>query len=361
MKILILANSSSGLYGFRKELITELLIDNKVIAITPDSGNCDDLKKIGCEVIVLPIDRRGVNPVTDSKLLWGYYKRIRKIKPDLVVTYTIKPNIYGGFICRLFKIPYAINITGLGTAFQKKGLFKQIIIHMYKLACKKAKVVFFENTANRELFIDNRIVYESQTCLLNGAGVNLEHYQVMEYPKGDVTKFLFIGRVMKEKGIDELLCAMKMLVEEGVTAELHILGEYEEDYRNILEVYKSEGWLFYHGYQEDVRPFIKEAHCFVLPSWHEGMANTNLECAASGRPLVTSNIPGCKEAVINGRSGYLVESRNAISLYRGMKQFINLTYLEKLQLGHCGRRYMERVFDKKRVVKETVDCLLRKI
>lgn len=357
MKILILANSSSGLYGFRRELITELMVEHEVIAITPDAGNCDDLREIGCKVIILPIDRRGVNPVTDFKLLWGYYNQIRTIKPDLVITYTIKPNIYGGFICRLLKIPYAINITGLGTAFQKDGLFKKFIINMYKLACKKAKVVFFENSANREVFIDNKIVFSNQACLLNGAGVNLEHYQVMEYPKGDVTKFLFIGRVMREKGIDELLCAMKMLIDEGIKAELHVLGGYEEDYKTILEDYAKEGWLFYHGYQDDVRPFIKESHCFVLPSWHEGMANTNLECAASARPLITSNIPGCKEAVIEGISGYLAEHEDKYDLYRVMKMFTNLTYEDRVQMGICGREHMETKFDKKVVVKNTIEGL----
>ena len=358
MKILILANSSSGLYGFRRELISELLIDNEVIAITPDSGNCDDLKKIGCEVVILPIDRRGVNPITDSKLLWDYYKKTKTIKPDIVITYTIKPNIYGGVICRLLKIPYAINITGLGTAFQKEGFFKKLIIGMYKLACKNAKVVFFENSANREVFIDNKIVLSSQTCLLNGAGVNLEHFKVMEYPKGDVTKFLFIGRVMREKGIDELLSAMKMLIDEGVKTELHILGGYEEDYKDILEDCEKEGWLFYHGYQGDVRPFIKDTHCFVLPSWHEGMANTNLECAASGRPLITSNIPGCKEAVVENVSGLLCAPKDAKSLYTALKKFICLKCEDRIKMGYEGNLHMKKNFDKHNVVQKTIEKIV---
>lgn len=358
MKILILANSSSGLYEFRKELIARLLLENEVIAVIPDSGRCDDLIKIGCKLIFQPIDRRGINPITDFKLLFNYYKLIRKIKPDLVVTYTIKPNVYGGMVCTLLKVPYALNITGLGTAFERGGLLKKIVIAMYKTASKKSKVVFFENSDNRDVFINNKIILKEQACLLNGAGVNLDIFSQMDYPEGDAIKFLFMGRVMAEKGINELFCAMKQLISEGVKVELHVLGAYEEDYKDIIDKYIQEGWLYYHGYQNDVRPFINEAHCFVLPSWHEGMANTNLECAASGRPVITSNIPGCKEAVIKGVSGYLVESKNWRDLYNAMKHFIQLPQNERKKMGLEGRLHMERNFDKKCVVEETVIQLI---
>ena len=213
MKILILANFDIGLYQFRKELIQELLIENEVIISLPYGELVEPLVEMGCRFIDTPVDRRGINPFTDLKLLNRYRKLLKIEKPDLVITYTVKPNVYGGMVCRMYGIPYAINITGLGTAFQGEGILKRIIIQLYRIACKKAKVVFFENSANQQLFIDLKIVDDRQTCLLNGAGVNLEHYQVMEYPNdADGVKFLFIGRVMKEKGIDELFAAMKMLV-----------------------------------------------------------------------------------------------------------------------------------------------------
>lgn len=357
MKILILANSSAGLYSFREKLIRELLQENEIFVITPDSGNCEALKRIGCKLIITPIDRRGLNPIRDLKLMLNYFKQIKAINPELVITYTIKPNIYGGLVCRLLRIPYAINITGLGTAFQKDNWLKKIIICMYKLACKRAKVVFFENSVNRQVFLDNKIVSLNQTCLLNGAGVNLQDYSITEYPKGEVAKFLFIGRVMEEKGINELLYAMKMLIEEGISVELHVVGRCEEDSKTSFDAYNKEPWLYYHGYQENVRPFIQESHCFVLPSWHEGMANTNLECAASGRPVITSNIPGCREAVINGVSGYLVESKNAEDLYRKMRLFLELTYEERSQMGVQGRKHMEALFDKNIVVEDTIKGL----
>lgn len=352
-KILILANDSDGLYLFRNDLIKELTHTYKVVASTPFTGMMDVLRE-NCSLIETQIDRRGINPRKDLRLFMDYLKLIKREKPDLVITYTIKPNIYGGFASRLSRIPYAVNITGLGTAFENGGLLKKIVVAMYKVACKKAKVFFFENEENRQIFIKEKIVKESQTYRLNGAGVDLDKYKVTEYPEGDKIKFLFMGRVMAEKGINELFEAMKKLVADGVNCELDVLGCYEEDYKEIIEGYESEGWLHYYGYQKDVRPFIEKCHCFVLPSWHEGMANTNLESAASGRPLITSNIPGCMEAVVDGVSGYLVEKKNVEDLYRVMKEFAELPYEERKAMGLAGRKHMEEVFDKKKVVADTI-------
>lgn len=357
MRVMILANFDVGLYQFRKELIEELLKENEVIISLPYGELVEPLKEMGCKFIDTPVDRRGINPVTDLKLFNEYRRLLKQEKPDLVITYTIKPNIYGGLACRLAHIPYAVNITGLGTAFENGGLLKKIVTCMYKVACKKAKVVFFENEENRQIFIREKIVKEAQTHRLNGAGVNLEKYQVSEYPEGEKIKFLFMGRVMAEKGINELFDAMKKLIADGVNCELDILGGYEEDYKEKIDQYESEGWLHYHGYQKDVRPFINKCHCFVLPSWHEGMANTNLESATSGKPVITSNIPGCMEAVVEGVSGFLAERKNADDLYRVMKKFAELPYEERKAMGLAGRKHMEEVFDKKKVVEETIRYL----
>lgn len=357
MRVMILANFDVGLYQFRKELIEELLKENEVIISLPYGELVEPLKEIGCRFIDTPVDRRGINPVTDLKLLNEYRRLVKKENPDLVITYTIKPNVYGGLACRLAHIPYAVNITGLGTAFENGGLLKKIVTIMYKVACKKAKVVFFENDENRQIFIKEKIVIENQSHRLNGAGVNLEKYQVTEYPKGEKIKFLFMGRVMAEKGIDELFEAMKKLVADDVNCELDVLGGYEEDYKEKIDKYKAEGWLHYHGYQKDVRPFIEKCHCFVLPSWHEGMANTNLESAASGRPVITSNIPGCMEAVIDGKTGFLSERKNTDDLYKVMKKFAELPYDKRKAMGLAGRKYMEEFFDKTKVVAETIHNL----
>lgn len=354
-KVVIIGNNSGGMYDFRHELIEELIRRGcSITVLTPFDTKVDELRDIGVELIDTPLNRRGINPKEDFTLLCLYRKLLKKLQPDLVITYTIKPNIYGGYACRRLSIPYATNITGLGTTFQKEGILKKIVVFLYKIGLKSAQTVFFENDENCQIFLDTKIVNNERTCLLNGAGVNLERYSLIDYPSGDKTKFLFIGRVMKEKGIDELFAAMKKLVEEGVDCSLDILGGYEEDYKAMIQKYEREGWLHYHGYQLDVRPFIAKTHCFVLPSWHEGMANTNLECAASGRPVITSNIHGCLEAVEDGVSGYLCEKKNADDLYRVMKKFTKLSYDERKAMGLAGRKRMEEVFDKKKVVEDTI-------
>ena len=361
MKILILANNDVGLYKFRKEFIEELLKENIVYISLPYGSFIDSLCMKGCKFIDIPVDRRGMNPLTDVKLFISYLKMLKREKPDLVITYTIKPNVYGGMSCRLLKIPYAMNITGLGTAFEQDGILKALVIKMYRIACKKAKVVFFENEDNRQLFIKEHIVNAKGTHKLNGAGVNLEEYQVLEYPTEQKIHFLFMGRIMKEKGIEELFAAMRRLINEGIDCCLDVLGESEEDYKDLITQYENEGWLHYYGYQKDVKPFINQCHCFVLPSWHEGMANTILESAASGRPVITSDISGCREAVEDEKSGFLCKSKNIESLYKVMKKFISLTENKKKIMGLEGRKRMEKFFDKKDVVQDTERILWRSI
>ena len=351
MNILILANNDIGLYKFRKELLEELLKKNKVYFCVPYGEHVEKIKSLGCKYIKTEMDRRGINPFVDLKLVLRYDKIVKKLKPDLVITYTIKPNIYGSFICRLNKISCAVNITGLGTAFQKNGIIKFLVVNLYRLSLKKAKVVFFENSSNRDEFIKNRICSTKIMHVLNGAGINTEEFNYLDYPDNDVFKFLFIGRVMKEKGINELFVALKRLKSAGNKVALDVVGPCEEKYEGILKKYENEGWLRYYGYQENVKPFIASCDCFVLPSWHEGMANTNLECASSGRPIITSNIPGCKEAVTEG-SGLLCEPKNVESLYEAMKKMIQVDNRE--EMGIVGHNYMKNVFDKKKVVAETI-------
>ena len=235
MRILILTNFDVGLYQFRRELIQELLTKNEVYISLPYGELVAPLVEMGCFFFDTPMERRGMNPVRDAKLFAAYRRIFREVKPEKVICYTIKPNIYGGFAARLAGIPYAVNITGLGTAFESGGLLKKMVTAMYRLSCKKAKTVFFENAENRQIFLDAKIVKERQTCLLSGAGVNLERYAVADYPAGDVVKFLFIGRIMREKGVDELLSAMRRLTGEGVPCTLDMVGGYEEDYGAVVE------------------------------------------------------------------------------------------------------------------------------
>lgn len=357
-RILILANFDVGLYKFRKELIQELLNrENEVYISLPNGELVKNLEKMGCRFVDTYVDRRGINPKTDLKLLLFYKKLVKKIKPDMVLTYTIKPNIYGGVICRFLKVPYAVNITGLGTAFQKDGAVKKLVVHLYRIALKKAKVVFFENVGNKQELLKYKIVKEEQTCVLNGAGVNLEEYPYCEYPSDDEIRFLFIGRVMKEKGVDELLEAAKRIKSEYKNVYFDIVGPMEDDYKEQIDSLVEHGIIEYHGYQQDVKTFIERCHCFVLPSYHEGMANTLLEAAAMGRPLITSRIHGCMEAVEDGVTGFCCEKQSTDSLYTMMKKNIELPYELNRTMGMAGRKRMEEIFDKRKVVEKTIEKL----
>ena len=361
MKILVLANNDIGLYRFRKELIYELLKDNEVFISLPYGELVTPLIEAGCTFIETNVDRRGMNPIKDYKLYKSYKKIVSEIRPDLVITYTIKPNIYGGVVCRNSRITYAENITGLGSAFEKRGFLRFLVTQLYKYSLKESRVVFFENHSDKQVFVDCGIVAENRVHVLNGAGVNLDEFSYLDYPCNSVFKFLFIGRVMKEKGIEELFHSMRKLAGNGYMCSLDVIGPCEENYIELIDLYQNEGWLKYHGYQKDVRPYIELCDCFVLPSYHEGMANTNLECAASGRPLITSNIPGCKEAVIEGVSGYLCEARSEESLYDAMIKMYKLSNAERKTMGIKAREHVENVFDKHKVVRATVEALFQEV
>lgn len=357
-RILILANHSGGLYDFRKDLIAELKKLANVTVAVPHNDRWEELHKLADRVIELPIDRRGMNPIHDSKLFRQYRAMLKEVKPDLVLTYTIKPNIYGGLACRMAHIPYAVNITGLGSAIENGGWLKRFVLMLYKLALKGAKVVFFENTGNRDTLVAAGVVPNGRDVVLNGAGVNLEDYPCQTYPQEGPVRFLFVGRVMHEKGVDELFAAakrMKQKYDDGV--EFHIVGSFEEAYKPVMDELEKAGAVKYHGYQSDMKPFYAMASCVVLPSYHEGMSNVLLEAAASGRPLITSDIPGCREAVENGVSGYLCPIKDADALYAAMQRFAELPEGWRAEMGRRGRMRMEQNFSKTAVVAETIKHL----
>lgn len=354
-KILIATNHSYMLYQFRRELINELLKNNEVVLSMPFVGHEDDFKAMGCKCIETPIDRRGINPKTDIKLLLNYLKLLKNEKPDKIITYSIKPNIYCGLAARIKKIPYYVNVQGLGTAFQNKKL-ATIVTLMYKVATGNAKTIFFENTANAKIFTDKKIIKKDKVTVLNGAGVNLDFHKYIPYPDDTSLKFLYIGRIMKEKGIDELFSAFQKLKNEyGDKVSLDVVGFFEDEYKEIIEKLKNEGIINFHGFQTDSRPYYGACNCVVLPSYHEGLSNVLLEAAATGRPVITSNIPGCKETVDDEATGYLVNVKDSDDLYDKMKQFVLLSAEEKSKMGKNARTKMENEFDKKQVVKNTID------
>lgn len=357
-RIVILANQSGGLYDFRKDLMIALQEKAEVYAVVPHNDRWDELQVLADCVIELPIDRRGMNPARDAKLLGQYRAILKRLRPDLVLTYTIKPNIYGGLACRKLHIPYAVNITGLGSAIENGGWLKRFVLTLYKPVLAGAKVVFFENAGNRDTLAAAGVVPRGRDVVLHGAGVNLEDYPCQPYPQEGAVRFLFVGRVMHEKGVDELFAAAKRMKQTyGDGVEFHIVGSFEEGYKPLMDELERSGVVKYHGYQSDMKRFYAMADCVVLPSYHEGMSNVLLEAAASGRPLITSDIPGCREAVEPGVSGYLCPARDADALYAAMRRFAELPHAQRAAMGCCGRERMERQFGKTAVVAETIKHL----
>lgn len=357
-KILILTNHSYMLYHFRLELIQELMKSHEVVLSMPFVGHEGDFQALGLRCIETDIDRRGIDPATDLKLFRTYQRLLKDEKPDLVITYSIKPNIYGGLACRLAGIPYCANVQGLGTAFQRKGL-AQFVTVLYKLALGKAKTVFFENRANAEEFCRRGILSAEKETVLSGAGINLERYPYVPYPENEAVRFLYLGRIMREKGMDELFAAMRKLREKfGAGVVLDIVGFYDDEgYKAQVEELAAEGIAVYHGFQSDPAPYYAAADCVVLPSYHEGMSNVLLEAAATGRPVITSDIPGCREAVEDGKTGLLCKAGDSESLYTQMARMAETSSSVRQAMGQTAHEKMLREFDKRLVVEKTMSAL----
>lgn len=360
-KVLILANNSIGLYNFRFELIQKL-IEQKIEVYfgVPQLIDDEKVKKIleaGAKYIHTPMSRRGMNPLEDLKLIDNYKQIIKEINPDIIFTYTIKPNIYGNYAANKFKKPVIMNITGIGSSLVS-GKLKQIVKNMYKYACNKSRYVFFQNEGNRDFFISNNLVDQKKTIIIPGSGVNIEKFKPMEKShKDDIIRFLFIARLMKEKGIEEYLEAAERITKRYENVEFQILGSFEEEkYKQIIEDNENQQ-IKYLGRSNDVRQEIKEVDCIVNPSYHEGMSNVLLEGAAMGKPLIASNIPGCKEIIDDGINGYLFEVKSTDDLYDKIVQFIELKEDARITMGNNSRNKVVKEFDRKLVVNEYMDAI----
>ncbi len=362
-KILILANSSGGLYDFRNELVTELLKNCEVVISLPDEVRTKELAEEGARIVHTSIDRRGVDPRKDLSLYRAYRKLLKTEKPDLVLTYTIKPNIYGGFSCRTKKIPYIVTITGLGSTFQKEGLLKKLIIFLYRTALKKAECVFFQNGSNLKIF-EGYGIRGKKSALVSGSGVNLSKHPYEEYPADEGTlRLLYIGRTMKEKGTDELLSAAEYYRKDGSPAgdspvpEFLFLGYPDEDYQEKLDAFEKKGYIRQLGFDPDAHKYIKDAHAIVLPTYHEGMSNVLQEAASTGRPVIATDIPGCREIFEDGVTGIACKAQSADSLIDAIGRFLALGNEERALMGRRGREKMEREFDRKIVTQSYMEAV----
>ncbi|MDO4197486.1 MAG: glycosyltransferase family 4 protein [Erysipelotrichaceae bacterium] len=350
MRVLILANSCVGLYKFRKEVLQELVKNHEVFASLPDGEFNPQIEEIGVKIIETPIERRGTNPVTDLKLMKRYKEIIDEVKPDIVLTYTIKPNVYGGMAAQLKKVPYVVNITGLGSAVENGGILQFITVNLYKLGIRKAQKVFFQNEANRDFMIEKKVVKDNYD-LLPGSGVNVNQYVVSEYPDRDSIEFVYVGRMMAEKGYGLYIDAAKIIKEKYPNTVFHICGAYEDDYREKTEKLISDGILVFHGLVDNMVEIYDSIDCLIHPTYYpEGMSNVLLEASACGRPVITTDRPGCREIVDDGINGFVVKQKDLDSLIEKIEKFIGLTREERKQMGLNGRKKVEKDFDRKIVI-----------
>ena len=317
----------------------------------PDSDDerVNYFRDIGADIIKTDFNRRGMNPLADLKLMMAYRRLIKQLKPNAVLSYTIKPNVYGGIACRLTHTPLLANVTGLGDAIENGGWLQKLTVHLYRIGLKKAKCVFFQNRKNKE-FCENHGIVGEKGVLLPGSGVNLLHHQYQELPPDGTIKFLFISRLLKDKGTEEFFEMAQSIKRKYPNTEFQILGWCEGNYKQQLDQLIKANIVKYLGSTSDVRSYLREVHCTIMPSYHEGMSNVNLESAANGRPVITTNVPGCQETVDDGRTGYLVEARNADSLISAVERFINLPYSQKILMGKNARDKVEREFDRHIVI-----------
>ncbi len=359
--ILVLTNNLRSILNFRKEVMSAILNSGYNVYISgtdkiDDEGQIKSIENLGCQIIKSQFNSRGKNPINDLLLLLKYLKTIKKLNPLVVLTYTIKPNIYGGIVCRLTGTPQIANVTGLGDAFDGSWL-QELIVILYRIGIGKAKQVFFQNSENRFFCLGHKIAND-KSLLLPGSGVNLNHHFYQDYPPDGNMKFLFISRIIKAKGIDEFFEMAKTIKNKYPGTEFQVLGWIIDDYNEQINKFVNNGIIKYLGTTSDVRPYLKNVHATILPSYyHEGMSNVNLESAANGRPVITTNVPGCRETVDDNQTGYLVKEKSVDDLIWGVERFILLPYSQKVEMGRKARRKVEREFDRQIVVRAYLDCI----
>lgn len=355
-KVVLLANDTTYTYNLRLALIKELIKRKYEVYIVAEILKFkDELESIGCHLINIDIGRHGTNPLSDFKLMKKYKKILKEIKPDYVLSYNIKPNVYGGMACKSLETKFMPNITGLGTALEYPGIMQKLTVFLNKIGLKKASVVFFQNSENMSFFQKNKILSKkTKMVLLPGSGVDLEKHKLMDYQNDKTIRFLFIARIMKDKGIDIYLETAKKIKEKYPNTEFHICGYCDDDkYNEILKLYEKDKIIIYHGEQKNMIPFFEMAHCIVHPSYYpEGMSNVLLEAAAHGRPIICTDRSGCRETVEDNVTGFIVPIKNTNKVIESVEKIIKMTYKERKQMGISGRKKIEKEFDRDIVVKK---------
>ena len=356
-KILILSNHFITLYNFRKELIQRLNDEGHEVYISiPKSDDNMFFENMGCKIIETTVDRRGINPIRDCALLLNYIRIMKAVCPDIVFSYTIKPNIYGSIASNITKHKQINNITGTGGIFLRRNLVSEVVKFLYKISVKYSYKVFFQYSGDKNFFVKNKMVKDNY-AMLPGSGVNLEQFQVSELPSDEETNFIFMGRVMELKGIDQYIETAKVVKKEFKNTNFYIAGFIEEEkYESIIDEYDSKRIIEYIGFQKDIKSWIGKCHCTILPSHGgEGVPNVLLESAAMGRVCIASSINGSMDVIDDGITGYLFETGSAENLTDKVNKFLDLSFDKKVKMGLAGRDKVEREFDRQIVIEKYLD------
>ncbi|WP_337916957.1 glycosyltransferase family 4 protein [Vibrio cholerae] len=360
MKLVMVANTAWSVFNFRHSLIKELLrCGVELYVIAPEDKFSAKLTEMGCQVLDLPMQAKGVNPIADLALMLRLLRHYREIKPDFIIHYTIKPNIYGSLAAKLAGIPSLAITTGLGYTFVNQNVVSQVAQQLYKFAFRYPKEVWFLNEDDRSVFLEHHLIEPDKAVLLHGEGVNLNHFVPSDKPQSDENiRFLLIARMLRDKGVCEFVEAARQIRQRYPNAIFQLLGDCSVLNPSVIgreeiALWEKEGIVEYLGTTDDVRPIIAQADCLVLPSYYrEGIPRTLMEGAAMAKPIITTDNVGCRDVVLDGQTGYLCEVKNAKALAQRCEQFLTLSDSEKQAMGKAGRSFMEAKFDEKWVIKQ---------
>ena len=369
-RILISTNTAWNIHNFRAGLIRAFLEHGfEVIAASPVDAYSPRLAELGCRHLSLPMDNKGTSPFKDLGLFLRYLLLLRRERPDVYLGYTIKPNIYGSLAAHLLHIPVVNNVSGLGTAFIAKSWLTRFVKALYRLALRSSATVFFQNEDDRALFVERKLVQHNQTTLLPGSGIDLEQFrpEQTKYPQPGAPCFLLIARLLWDKGVGEFVDAARIVKTRFPNARFQLLGFLDAENRTAISKSTVNEWvrdgsIEYLGVTDDVRPYIAASDCVVLPSYREGTPRTLLEAAAMGKPLIATDVPGCREVVEHGKNGFLCEVQNPADLAEKILDFIDLSDEERIQMGQASRVKVEREFDENIVIQrylETIEEILK--
>lgn len=360
MNILILSNLTSYTYNFRLEILKAMIDSGHRVTVAcdnDDNGKQQELEALGCTMVEVPFNGKGTNPSEELKLLNTYRKLVKQQDPDIVFSFTIKMNLYGGLAAKKYKVPFVPMITGLGE-LEKTGKLRAVLMFLHKRVMPYAKAVVFQNRANIDFFSENGI-RTKRNVLVPGSGINLQKFPYCGYPSEEKgLRFAFIGRLTYAKGILEYLGMAEREKKLHPDYCFLIAGVCDTEYRDMVEALQKEGVVEYLGQLADTRDLLKGIHCIVLPTFHpEGLSNVLLEASATGRPAICTSRPGCREVVQDGVNGLYCESRNVDDLVAVVDRFCSLSARDHEAMGREGRRIVGESFDRSIVVDAYMELL----